>query len=401
MTVYLEWLFWLCLFIPAYVYIFYGLLVRLFVQLRAFSGHRPVPPAFAQQDLPDITLVIAAWNEEDYIVQKLKNSLELDYPHEKVQFMVVADGSTDRTAALAATFPQVKVWFEPERRGKIHAVNRVMPFVNTEITVYTDANTMLNPGALKALAHSFADVRTGVAAGEKKVVSAEADAAAGAGEGAYWKYESWLKQGDAALYTAAGAAGELFAVRTALYQPLPEDTLIEDFVLSLNIAAQGYRIAYVPQAVASELPSASVSEEKKRKVRIAAGGLQAVWRLRRLFNIARYGWLSFQFVSHRALRWTLAPLALPLLFVANALLATQQDQIFYQLAMAGQIAFYLLAIGGAWLQNRETGSKLLFLPFYFVMMNTSVYQGLWRLLKGEQRTTWQKAARKMPNLTVN
>jgi cellulose synthase/poly-beta-1,6-N-acetylglucosamine synthase-like glycosyltransferase len=218
------------------------------------------------------------------------------------------------------------------------------------------------------------------------------DNASGSGEGFYWKYESFLKKKDAEVYSIVGAAGELFSIRTNLYESPAENTIIEDFVLSMTICAKGFRFMYEPEAYALETASASVGEEWKRKVRICAGGFQAMVRLRHLLNPFRYGILSFQYLSHRVLRWTLAPLFLPIVFVCNLWLASVGPG-YYTLLLAGQTGFYLLAFLGYQLRDRKISLKGFFVPYYFLVMNLSVYAGFMRFIKGKQSAVWEKAQR--------
>lgn len=381
--------FYLLLILIFYTYIGYGLILYLIVKIR---GQQIDPRIFKGDHQPEVTHIIAAYNEEDYIEEKIKNSLSLNYPKEKYHVWIVTDGSSDKTPDLVKKHPEVTLFHQPERRGKIHAVNRIMPEVKSPIVVYSDANTELNKDAIKNITRHYADPKVGCVSGEKRIFQEESDEASSAGEGMYWKYESFLKKYDYRLYSVVGAAGELFSIRTELFDNIQTDTIIEDFYLSLSIAKKGYRIAYEPDAFAMEKSSESVNEESKRKIRIAAGGLQAIWRLRSLFNIFRYGWLSFQFVSHRVLRWTLTPLALPIIFGMNFLLL--QLNVFYQLLFAGQIIFYFMALMGYILQKRKMKVKLFFIPFYFTFMNVSVYLGLVRFIRGRQSVLWERASRK-------
>jgi cellulose synthase/poly-beta-1,6-N-acetylglucosamine synthase-like glycosyltransferase len=230
-------------------------------------------------------------------------------------------------------------------------------------------------------------------AGEKKIMTAADTKIAGIGEGLYWKYESLLKRLDSELYTVVGAAGELFSVRTELYEPVGEDILLDDFIISLKVCMKGYRVQYEPDAYAMETPSSSLKEERKRKIRISAGAFQSMAILKGLLNIFRYPVLSFQYVSHRVLRWTLCPLLLPILFIVNILLLVQTPSGFYGLFLAGQILFYLAATAGWLLANRNIKSKLLYVPYYFLFLNISLYQGFIRYRKGQQSVLWDKAVR--------
>lgn len=392
--------FWLLLFIVFYSYIGYGILLGFLVKLK---GTKPTTlESQADEDLPEVTFMVAAYNEERWIDDKIRNSLDLDYPKNKIYFVFVTDGSSDATPERIINFPntegyKIELFHQPERRGKIAAVERVMPFVRTPIVVFTDANTDLNPEAIKKMVRHYADPTVGAIAGEKRVqMSAEAS---GAGEGLYWKYESLLKKWDSRLYSAVGAAGELFSVRTDLYTPVEKDTLIEDFVMTMRIAKQGFRIVYESEAYAVESHSADVKEELKRKIRISAGGLQAVWRLRDLLNPFKYGVLSFQYWSHRVLRWTLSPLALPLIFGLNFWLILRGPQnensgfSIYDFLFWAQVVFYAFAILGWIFEQMKLKVKAFYVPYYFCMMNYSVYRGLGRLIAGSQSVVWEKSKR--------
>lgn len=386
----MEILFWSLLALVFYTYIGYGIVLFLIVKVR---GSKINPVVFENKDgFPALTHIIAAFNEEDYIEEKIQNALNLDYPKEKNIVWVVTDGSDDSTADLVAKLDNVRLFHRDERMGKIHAVNRVMPLVETPVVVYSDANTILNNESLKNITRHYLDPKVGCVSGEKRVRQEDSDVASSAGEGMYWKYESFLKKYDYKLYSVVGAAGELFSIRTELFEKVHTDTLIEDFYLSLSIAKKGYKIAYEPDAYALENSSESIQEEAKRKVRIAAGGHQAIVRLASLLNFFKYGWLSFQYISHRVLRWTLTPLALLALLIVNVLLFN--THIFYQLILAGQIAFYILAYLGYYFQKRKIKVKAFFVPFYFTFMNVSVFQGFARYVKGSQSVLWERASRK-------
>lgn len=372
-----------------YTYVGYAMVIYLLSKLK--SSPKQVV-SLADPDLPEVTLLVAAFNEEQCIEEKITNSLGLDYPKDKLSIFFVTDGSTDNTPDIVKKFHAVKLFHDFQRKGKIHAVNRVMKYVTTPIVVFSDANTLLNPPAIRNLVRHYQDEQVGGVAGEKRIYKSEEDNASGSGEGFYWKYESFLKEKDAAVYSIVGAAGELFSIRTALYEQPAQDTIIEDFHLSMRICARGYRFMYEPEAYAMETASASVDEEWKRKVRICAGGFQAMVRLKHLLNPFRYGILSFQYISHRVLRWTLAPLSLPLVLVSNMLLAFTGPSIYAWL-LAGQAGFYLLAFVGYRYRDRKISLKGFFIPYYFMVMNLSVYAGFLRYVKGNQSVVWEKARR--------
>ncbi len=396
MILFLKILFWLMIFTVFYAYVGYGILVLLLTAIRRWAGISRQHPAQLYGGEPEVTLFIAAFNERDVVEEKMRNTYALDYPPEKMQILWVTDGSDDGTPDLLRNYSRVTVLHQPGRNGKIGAMNRGMKFVTTPIVIFCDANTMLSRSSIRRITALFSDPKVGCVSGEKRIQGKDRDSAAGAGEGLYWKYESALKRLDAELYSVAGAAGELFAIRTALYREMESDTLLDDFMISLRVAQQGYTIQYDPEAYAIEKPSTSVKEELKRKIRISAGGLQSVIRLRALLNIFRYRTLSFQFFSHRVLRWTLAPLSLLLLIPAGWYLAL--DEGIYRFGLYSalwwlQVLFYACALAGWYLEEHLVRVKLLFVPYYFFIMNLSVFLGFRRLISGSQSVNWARAKR--------
>lgn len=381
--------FFISLFILFYTYIGYGLLLYILVSIkRLFTTERERAPNY---DYPEITLLVTAYNEREYVHKKVANTMELEYPADKLKLLWVTDGSNDGTPEMVREYENITVIHKEQRMGKIAAMNRAMSFVKSPIVVFSDANTMLGKESIKIIAQLFQDPKTGCVSGEKRVQIEERDRAAGAGEGLYWKYESLLKKWDAELNSAVGAAGELFAIRTALFQEVEPDTLLDDFIISLRVAMQGYKIDYNPNAYAIETPSASIKEELKRKIRIAAGGIQSIVRLTPLLNIFKYRLLSFQYISHRVLRWTIAPLMLLLLFFLNLLLL--KEGFFYEIFFALQLLFYFMALLGWYLQSKRINWKILFIPFYFLMMNYAVCRGFFRYISNAQSVKWERAKR--------
>lgn len=388
--------FLLLLFLVFYTFLGYGILIALLVKIKELIR----PPLEATYDeLPEVTLLIVAYNEQDIVKHKMDNTNLLDYPSDKLKIVWITDGSTDSTVTLLQSYGNVRVLHQPLRKGKTAALNRAIDFIESSLVVFTDANTMINKEAIRAIAHQFANPRVGCVAGEKRVISYSTDSASSSGEGFYWKYESKLKDWDSRLYSVVGAAGELFAIRRHLFEVMPEDTLLDDFTLSLRIAKLGYKVSYCPNAFAMEEGSANMQEEQKRKVRIAAGGLQAVWRMRDLLNVFKYGMLSFQYISHRVLRWTLAPLALLLLIPFNLVLCLQSYNTIYLVMFVLQCLFYLLALCGYIYEKKHIRVKLLFVPYYFVFMNICVFKGLFYLRKKGKGGAWEKAIRKSVNVS--
>jgi biofilm PGA synthesis N-glycosyltransferase PgaC len=384
--------FWTSLFIVFYTFLGYGIVLYFLIRIRRIiKGKRPVPLA---DDLPSCTLVVTAYNEEDLMAEKIRNTLSLNYPAGKLDLLFVTDGSTDKTTDIIAQHPQIRLMHEDARNGKIAAMHRAVEQVDTEIIIFTDANTILNKDALINISRHYSDKKVGAVAGEKRVYSPEQADASTAGEGFYWKYESLLKKWDSELHSVVGAAGELFSVRRDLYKPVSKNAILDDFMISMQIAAQGYRIVYEPDAYALEDASENITEELKRKVRIAAGGMQSVVWLKDMFNIFKYGILSFQYISHRVLRWTITPLVLIASFILNILIVLQSAEPLYILLLAGQLLFYTLAILGYILEKRQIRIKALFIPYYFCIMNYAVLAGLKRYFGNQQSVAWEKAKRK-------
>ena len=394
---YCFWLivFWSSVFIVCYTYVGYAAVLWLMVKIKEAIKGKPVLPAF--EDYPEVTLMVAAYNEKDIVGAKMKNTLELEYPKDRLKIVWVTDGSDDGTPELLLQYPEVTVYHRPERAGKIEAMNCGVKLSTTPIIIFSDANTMLGKESIRRIVHFFADPKVGCVSGEKRIFSKEKDTAAGAGEGLYWKYESFQKRYDARLYSVVGAAGELFAIRRELFAEVERDTLLDDFIISLRIAMRGYITQYDPDAYAYETSSVNVKEELKRKVRIAAGGFQSMVRLAPLLNIFRYGILSFQYISHRLLRWTLAPLCLLLLLFSNFMLSWQTGIFvcgFFSVVFWLQALFYTMALLGWFLENRHIKLKILFVPYYFFIMNLSVYLGFFRYLKKTQDVNWERARRR-------
>lgn len=386
----LSVIFWLSVFIVCYSYIGYGVLLYLVIRVKRLLQGKPAdkPAAF----VPDVTFLVAAYNEEDFIEEKIKNSLAMDYPAGKIQFIFVTDGSSDNTNEIISQHPQITLLYDPQRRGKMAAVNRAMGFVTTPFVVLSDANTLLNPAAVSLLMQRFADEQVGAVAGEKKVMPTTGGAEA-QGEGMYWKYESLLKKWDAELYSVMGAAGELIAIRTSLYEHQQEDTILDDFMISFRINMKGYTVMYEPAAYAMETSSASLQEEYKRKVRISAGGFQSMGRLLPLLNPFRYPKITWQYISHRVLRWTLAPLSLLLALVSNILLILLGAGTIYMITGALQLLFYAAALTGYLLARKQIKAKYFYIPFYFLFMNVAVYIGCIRFFRKRQSAVWERAQR--------
>ncbi len=385
--------FWVCLFIIFYTFFGYGLFLFAIVKLKKLFKK---PFQFSMDaDLPTVSLLIAAFNEEDIIEEKIKNCLALDYPKEKLQIIFITDGSSDGTPNLVAKYPEVTLLHEDIRAGKMAAIKRAIPLITNEITVFTDANTFLNDKAIKELVKHYQNPKVGAVAGEKRIMVAQSADASAAGEGFYWKYESTLKKWDYELYSNVGAAGELFSIKTALYPPVESDTIVDDHMIAMRIAEKGYIIAYEPNAYALESSSANTKEELKRKIRIAAGGIQSIFRLKKSANPFHNPILTFQYISHRVLRWTITPWLMVFVLLLNvAICFSYPGLILYQIVLVLQLLFYIAAVIGAVLESKSIKIKVLFIPFYFCMMNYATIAGTFRYFKGKQSAAWEKSKRK-------
>lgn len=391
----LKTIFWICTFLVFYTYIGYGMLLWVLVKLKRIVMGKPKKRALPTDDdeLPDVTFLVCAYNEQDVVDMKMKDIYQLDYPKNKLHIAWVTDGSSDNTNSYLKTYPDVDIIFTPERKGKTAALNHGLSLVKSDITVMTDANTMVNPGAIKEIVRLMQDPKVACVAGEKRVMARHKGQAAAEGEGLYWRYESALKRMDSELYSAMGAAGELNAIRTALYEPMPENALLDDFVMSMRMVDKGYKIAYSSNAYASEYGSANLQEESKRKRRIAAGGLQSCWWLRKMMNPFRKPIVAFQFISHRVLRWSITPFALMALIPLNVALLLMKAGNVYTVIWLLQIIFYATALCGYIQEKRGNRSKLLYIPYYFLFMNMNVFAGIPYLRSHSKGGIWEKAKR--------
>lgn len=394
---YFHYACWALLALVFYTYFGYAAVVWIWAKAKGLGRRTPAP---TQSFEPPVTLVVPAYNEAGILEEKIANSLALDYPANKLRVVFITDGSTDNSGQVLAKHPRVEHLHSPKRAGKSMAENRAMEFVKTPYVVFTDCNTMLNREAVRELVKHYQDPTVGAVSGEKKIRPQAS--APGAGEGIYWKYESLLKRCDSQIYSLMGAAGELVSFRADLFAPLEPDTILDDFVQSLRIVGKGYRVVYEPLAYATEDASASLPEEMERKIRICAGGWQSMTRLPQLLNPFRQPVVTFLYVSHRVLRWSLAPLALALLLPLSlglALSSTGLSAAFYSLLLSGQLALYAAAWLG-WQQAARTGrtAKLLVIPLFFSLVNLAVFLGFGRWVRKAQPAAWAKASRQ-PTVT--
>jgi cellulose synthase/poly-beta-1,6-N-acetylglucosamine synthase-like glycosyltransferase len=344
------------------------------------------PPAVP----PTVTLVIAAHNEERVIEKKLANSLELDYPTDRFEILVAADGSDDGTVDLARRFEDsgVRVLHRPERQGKSAAINRAVADASGEIVVFSDANNHYEAQTLRRLIDPFADADVGVVTGAKEVAEGDGQVV---GEGAYWRYEDAIKRAESDLGCCTAVTGEVTAIRRELIEPIPPEIINDDFWLAMRAIAQGARVVYAPDARSIEPPSGDLGAERIRRTRMVAGRFQAMARWRVLLPVDRPR-VVWQVVSHKFLR-PLVPAAM-LAVLAGTLLGMRGRPRRLPIAAAvGQTLFYGLAAAG----GRPTGSRrldrLLTIPRFLVSSNWAAVRGFHAYVTGQATSVWTRVDR--------
>ncbi len=338
---------------------------------------------------PRVSFIIAAYNEERVIADKLRNTLALEYPKDRLEIIVVSDGSSDATEAIVRLFALQGVisLHEPQRRGKTAALNRAVQRASGDIVVFSDANNDFAPDAIRKLVCHFGDPQVGGVCGAKHIIP-DAKRQSSVGDGLYWRYESAVKFAESRLGTITNADGEIFAVRRDLYRTVPEHIINDDAQITLDLVKQGYRVRYEPEAGSYELASIHIRDDFQVKVRMVAGGFQTlVENALTLFPLR--SWFAWAFFSHKTLRW-LAPLFLILALATSAALSPEP---LYLAALVAQIGFYSLALAGYWRIGRGPLPVAIYVPFYFTTMNLAALWGLMRFLRRRQTVQWRKAQR--------
>jgi biofilm PGA synthesis N-glycosyltransferase PgaC len=337
---------------------------------------------------PDVTVVVAAYNEAHVIEEKLQNTYTLEYPRERLEVMVVADGSDDETAAIASRVDGTVVLHRPERRGKLAAMNRAAEAARGEILVFSDANNRYTPETLRALASRFADSSVGVVTGRKAIDDGEGRPLDRA-EGLYWRYESKIREWETAIGSVTGVAGEILAFRKAAYYSPREGTMNEDFVQAMLAAINGWRVVYAPDAVSLERASATLGDEATRRTRLTTGRWQALREL--LPALARRDpQLAWQVVSHKGLR-PLIPFAMATAAVSNATLVREHP--WARPLAAAQLAFYGAALVGRRDAQRGRRRRWTYLPYYFCRMQGAALTGFHDFAGGRREHVWAKVSR--------
>ncbi|NVO09889.1 MAG: glycosyltransferase family 2 protein [Bacteroidales bacterium] len=390
----IKFIFWLFIGLLTYSYIGYTIIILFISFIKKFFHSNKKDNKSNTSQFPEVTIVIAAYNEEKNIDEKVKNTLQQDYPQNKITQIWVNDSSSDRTKELLTEYPNIILLNQIERKGKVAAINFAMQYVKTPIVIFSDANAILSADAINKIVKPFSNPNVGCVAGEKRIIMNSIENAAATGEGIYWKYESFIKRIESTCGSALSATGELYAIRTKLFEEVESDTILDDFMISTQVIRKGYLVKYIPDAYACEKASANINEEKKRKIRIAAGSFQALFRSMDLLNPFRHPLFSLQFFSHKILRWFVLPVSLFLLPLLNVLILLLYSQItVYQTIIIIQI-FILLMIFSGWLfKDKQISTKWVFLPFYLFMMNISIMQGFIRYVNGKQNVKWDKSIR--------
>jgi biofilm PGA synthesis N-glycosyltransferase PgaC len=379
----LQTVFVCCFALVAYVYVGFPLALVLLTRGR----RRASPPELPESELPSVSFVVAAYNEEPIIEQKLKNSLLIDYPAERLQLIFVSDGSTDRTNQILRGYEtkQVKVCILPSRRGKVLALHRAFQLCSGEILVFSDANTFYRPDAIRKLVRHFADARVGLVTGDVRILRSACTF--GEGEGLYYRYERTLQLLESALGSTVAIDGAMYALRRPLLRPASQGGVPDDLVTAMNVGVQGFRMLYDPEAIAEENPTPDDRQEFQRKVRVVAQGIQAA-----ITREGVPGWRQTQFLwtylSHKVLRW-LAPVFLIGAFVSSVALSRVSN--FWEFVAIVQVVFYLLAMA-AWRFPQFNG-KLFRTPYYFSMVNLAALLGVIRGLRRAQQPVWTRTER--------
>ncbi len=335
---------------------------------------------------PRVTFLITAYNEEKSILQKLENTLSLDYPKDKLEVMVASDGSTDRTDAIVRGFADRGVVLKrvEGRVGKTQTQNEAVKVATGEVIIFSDATTKYEQDAIKKIVRNYNDPAVGAVSGRYEYVN-PTGAPVGIGTILFWKYENFIKSMQTRIRTITGCCGCIYSVRKSAYVPLPSD-IISDLVEPLKVIEKGYRVVFEPEAVAYEETTEKSSEEFKMRIRVINRAMHGILYVRSLLNPFRYPFVSFQLLSHKVLRW-LIPFFLIALLVANCYLLSVHW--FYNLTFAGQILFYLAALIGLIADRLGYKIKAVAIPLYFCVVNYASFLAFFKTLKGHRSVTWE------------
>lgn len=373
-----EFLFWLAILLIVYVYVGYPALIVL---LSIFVKNK----VKRTDGEPFVTFLITAYNEEKSIREKLVDTLALDYPKDRLQIIVASDGSTDQTDEIVKGFSDFGVYLcrVEGRVGKTETQNQAVRKASGEIIVFSDATTKYRKDALRKIVRNYADPSVGAVSGRYQYRN-PTGGAVGAGTKLFWNYENFIKRKQTEIKTITGCCGCIYSVRRDLYEPLPRD-IISDLVEPLKILEKGCRIAFEPEAVAEEITEEKAEEEYSMRVRVITRGMNGLAYVKDLLNPFRHGFVSFQLISHKILRWMI-PFFLAVAFISNLQLL---ETAFYRLAMGIQVSFYLLAVVGWLLDRRGKKSKVSSFPLYFCVVNLAAVHGTVNFVRGRRMATWE------------
>lgn len=378
----MELVFWVSVFLLAYPYAIYPLLLRLWGRVR---------PRFVRRAAiaPTVTVLIPAYNEAGVIAATLRAMLEQDYPADKLQILVVSDASEDGTDEVVREFADrgVELLRQEPRGGKALALNTAMAKARGEIVVFCDANSRFAPTTIRSLVHNFADSEVGYVTGALTLES-EGATVSGAGGAAYKNYEEGLRRAETLVGSVIGVNGGCDAIRRELYTEIPRE-LITDFVLPLRVIEGGHRVVFEPQALATERANVELRSEFAMRVRVALRALQAIVHMRSLLDPLRFPTVSFCLLSHKVLRY-LAFLWLVSALLSNLVLAVSSP--FYRLVLALHLGVYILAVIGLRGAGAGPARRLTFVPAYLLMSYAAFAVASWRLLKGQTMATWKPRA---------
>lgn len=369
-----DLVFWTCVLAVAYVYVGYPLTLAL-------CPRRPIR-FLAPSAEPRVTVLIAAFNEAAHIAGTVRNKLTLQYPADRLDVIVVSDGSSDGTDEAIAEMnePRVTLLRQEPRQGKTAALNRGAAAARGDILVFSDANSHYEPDAVARLVGPFSDPSVGYVTG-RLVYQDPGETAVGGGSGMYMRYENWLRILETRAGSVVGVNGGIDAVRRELYQAMRPDHL-PDFVLPLRVVEQGYRVVHEDAAVSHEAALGRQHDEFRMRVRVSLRALHALWEMRRLLW-PRHGLFAFQLFVHKVLRYLLF-LAMIGAFVTSALLV---GRALYTTLFLAQVGFYALALIG-WLAGGRIRLRLVFVPFYFCLVNAAAGVALIRFVRGERQVLW-------------
>lgn len=384
----MELLFWTSLFLVIYIYLGYPLLIKLLSLVKSTVSSRSLINK-EKDELPFVSILIAAYNEEKDIKETLINKINLDYPKEKFEILVVSDESTDATDEIVETVAKqsavcVRLFRQMPRKGKTSGLNLIVPEAKGDIIVFSDANSIYASNVLLKLVANFFDLAIGYVTGKMVYVNSDGTLV-GDGCSSYMKYENWMREVETSLGSIVGVDGGIDAMRKNLYQHLRADQL-PDFVQPLKVVAKGYRVVYEPAAILKEDALSSAGSEYTMRVRVTLRALWALKDMAVLFNPFKYGLFSLQLFSHKLLRY-MAFVPIIAVFVLN--IGLYDKGLLYQFLLVSQIVFYLLALLGKWFQYKRNNPVYLALPYYFTLLNVACIHAVWRFVKGEKQVIWK------------